>query len=202
MNLRFFNGTNHDNIIYNPNDCYTDRQNRHFLITPEVEPAYIIKRDKPLNAYVSSQALSNASGTLPLYFADSMSHISLTPIDGCPANFDVIIVSNLYASLALQCFGINPDYLDRLYVPVPLFDRCDTRRKIGAAGLKKVSRPYNPQDYLLQLHTGYPPSIASIQTCIDFFQSFQQPIDAMTSSALTELQQYISNLTTPPYFNN
>lgn len=198
MQPRIYNGTNHTNIIYNPKDCFCDRQNKHFLQKIDAKPIFTIKRDKPLNAQVSLKPLNNANNNLPIYYADSMSYISLTPIDDNPANYDIIIVSNIYATLALQACYLNADFVDRLYIPIPLFDKLDPTRKIGCAGLKKVCRPLTPQEYLFQIRSGYIPSIASLQTCLDWFSN--QPIDYATAETFSEIQQYISGLTSVTHF--
>lgn len=200
MKLRIYNGTNHENAIYNPRDCYTDRKGKYFLQKNGTEPLITLEREQPLCAQVISKSLNN-SEEYPLFFADAMSYISLTPMNRNPEEYDVILVSSIYAMLASQAFGmVNQSMLDRLYIPVPLYDTHDQTKKIGCAGLKKVCKPFSPQEYVVQIQSGFMPSLASINVCIEWFAQCGRPIDQMTFDALEELKRYVSSLTTVPQF--
>lgn len=200
MKMNIYNGTNHENIIYNPKDCYSDRRGKHFLQKIDSKPVMKVGRNQPLCAQVMSGSLEQ-SDEFPIFFSDSMSYITLTPLDKSPYEYDIIIVSSLYATLAMQSFGtIDQNTLDRLYVPVPLYDNYDHTKKIGCAGLKKVYRPFTPQEYVSQIKSGYMPSLASIKVCIEWFAQCGRPIDPLTLNALEELKRYIITMSTAPKF--
>lgn len=107
----------------------------------------------------------------------------------------IIIVSNLYADFARQLIR-NSDYLDRLYVPLPVYDmdpqiRNAKATKVGSLGLRKVWYQKTPQEYVTDIRNGHIPSYQSMRVCLDIYKYKMVYCDEITKSYLDEIQHFI-----------
>ena len=206
-----YNGANHEiKLYYNPNDYAVNREGKYYLINRNAKPSEIILQGKPLSANVQEMQ--------PLVVLDTniresicWNIVSSFQLVQDWQNYDVIIVSNLYASRIqkvcapyyLNCRAYieqmnTLDYLDRLYTLVPLYAENPSigpTSKIGCVGFEKAFYQ-RPQEYLLKIQNGLKPSIVSMKNCVERYKSYSQKCgagyDSDTSRALFELERYIS----------
>lgn len=128
-------------------------------------------------------------------------------IDMLPSfrRFDIILVTDEYAGVAIQQFLDYPVYLDRLYTSVPIFVEnpqmsFDKKaEKIGVVGFKKVCRPRHPHEYVKDLRGGKTPSVTSVKVCCSFFESYR---DSDTIELLRELRRWLSNYNENNFLND
>lgn len=142
MNINYYNvynGTNHELYMYDEQDVYTTRKdadNNVYYRNPNAGCRYYYKQQTPLKAKEDSyceQALycRQTLDFLPYYY-----------------EYDTIVVSSRYARVALaQYWQINPQYLDRLYTPIKVYDNENDKTVIGTRGLYKVVVPQNVMTY-------------------------------------------------------
>ena len=72
---------------------------------------------RPLS--VKSQLIPTSSSEMNIFLPEAVG--AQLEFASEPYNYDIIIVSSLYANIARQTQGSNPDYLDRLYSPITLY---------------------------------------------------------------------------------
>lgn len=191
--FKIYNGTNHTITLYSANDFTVNRKGQHFLLNRYAQPNQMIPQEHPLSVRNNS--------TLPItqlgihLFLPAALTATLDILPGNPADYDCIVISNLYGQLLIQRYWSNPNLLDRLFVPIPLYD-CDpqtntTARKIGSVGLQKVwGVPIAPQTYMQELQAGRTPSRAAIQICVET-QSQYPYHDFDTSTSLQFLRTWL-----------
>lgn len=195
----YYNGVNHDLRIYqNPNNFAVNRKKQYFLKSKETAPDYIIPQQKPLSAKTTLLPSSSMKGEVFL------PHTLNATIDSLPdySKYDRIIVSSIYASTIMQMSQtscIDPNYLDRLYSPVPLYSEDPQNKltrvsKVGCVGFQKVCNPYHPQYYLSELNYGRMPSKTSMKLCIEMYQLGYFVCDDNTRSLLRHLDYLITNM--------
>lgn len=194
--IRKYNGVNHDLSIYlTPKDFAVNRKNQYFLTNPSAQPDEIIRQMRPLS--VKSQLVPLNSSEMNIFLPEAFG--AQIEFASNPYDYDIIIVSNLYANIARQTQGSNPDYLDRLYSPVTLYsdDPQNAKHfaaKIGCVGFRKVWYPRTPQEYVNELKAGRLPSVTSMKSCIDMYRSQRAYCDFSTSFWLRELEMYVAAL--------
>lgn len=193
---RKYNGVNHDLSFYqNQDDFAMNRKNQYFLTNRNAEPSEIIRQVRPLS--VKSQLIPSVSSELNIFPPEAAnSQIEIIP-NAC--DYDVIIVSGLYADIARQTQSSDSDYLDRLYTPITLYaeDPQNTSYnvpKIGCVGFRKVWYSHTPQEYVMALRSGYLPSVTSMRFCVDMCHSQRAYCDFYTMSWLRELENYLTTI--------
>ena len=192
---RKYNGVNHDLLLYqNPEDFAVNRKSQYFLVNQEAKPNEVIRQRRPLSA--KSQLISLSSMEKSLFLPEAVgAQIEFVPD---PYEYDIIIVSNLYANIARQMQGINPDYVDRLYSPVPLYSEnpqdVHYSSKIGCVGFRKVWDPRTPQEYICDLKSGRLPSVSSMKLCVAMYRSQRAYCDYNTTFWLRELENYLLSI--------
>lgn len=191
---RIFNGVNHNvNLYENPENFTRNRKNQYFLTTPIARPDRVIRQMQPLS--VKTDLIPTQVTTTPGLFLPEAVGAQIESIPDY-SNYDVIVVSNIYANIARQLAGTNPEYLDRLYTPVPLYENdpqfCHDTRMVGSVGFRKVWYPMHPQGYVLEYRAGRLPSLASAQICLDIYAAQRAYCDTYTASWLAELKNWLS----------
>lgn len=191
--FRIYNGVNHSlSIFTSPTDFTANRKGQYFLTNHLARPNLVINQNRPLSARTCSTPLTAS----PIFFFPESIGAQLDTIPN-PADYDLIVVSGIYAQLACQVYFNNPDFLDRLYVPVPLFaddpQHSENCRKIGVIGFRKVLFPKTPLHYLSDLRSGHSPSLASIKICIELYRQFT--CDPSILVGLQKLEQWLTNST-------
>lgn len=190
---RKYNGVNHDLFLYlNSDNFAVNRKGQYFLTNPEAKPDEILRQMRPLS--VKSQLIPTSSSEMNIFLPEAVG--AQLEFASEPYNYDIIIVSSLYANMARQTQGSNPDYLDRLYSPITLYsedpqDSNHFANKIGCVGFRKVWYPRIPQEYVNELRTGRLPSVTSMKLCIDMYHSQRAYCDYNTSCWLHELENYL-----------
>lgn len=192
--VRIYNGVNHDiNLYENPAAFSVNRKGQHFLTNREAEPFRIIYQQKPLSVTTNLLA-ANPIASPGLFLPEVIS----AQVETLPDfyNYDIIAVSNIYAGLVRQMAGCNPDYLDRLFTPVPVYRDNpqyigNNARKAGSIGFRKVWYPRTPQEYILEFRAGRQPSVSAIMVCLDIYNSHRAYCDANTAACLTELRNWL-----------
>lgn len=191
---RIYNGVNHGiNLYENPTNFTVNRKGQHFLTNPEAKPDRIIRQMKPLS--VKTDLIPMNSITNPgLFLPEPVGAQIETLPNYC--DYDIVVVSTIYAGMARQLTGNNPDYLDRLYTPVPVFDDNpqvyrNSARMAGSIGFRKVWYPMTPQWYVQEYRAGRLPSVASVRVCLDIYDSHRAYCDANTAAWLTELKNWL-----------
>lgn len=195
FNLRVFNGCNHPINFYSKNYAQ-NRKNEFFLTSENALPDKIYSQGNPLSAY-SCLERANPCCDINLFFPEMLK----AKLDIVPNyyEYDVILVSSRYAALAKQVFLNNPDYLDRLYSPITLYDKnpeesnqksLEKAQKIGCIGFRKVWSAKTPQNYMNEIKAGYCPSVASMQICQDTFRQYPY-LDPEMKANFDQLQAFL-----------
>lgn len=186
---RIFNGCNHEIRLYSPADAAVGRDGRYFLRDEGAVPVQVIPQAKPLSARKNLQLLG---GNIP-FFADASQVDVLEGFD----QFDVVICSLIYATQAYKVLGHLPDFLDRLFIPEPVYthvtDSAANRSTVvrcGSIGLVKFLRPKAPQTYVQELRQDAHPSVIAMLYCLQIFRAS----DYFTTSALNELRLRLDSL--------
>jgi len=189
-NFRIYNATNHDiNFYFSPEYYAVNCRGQYFLTNPDAKPDMVLRQQRPLCAISSLTQIKDA-GQINLIFPESLS-VQVESLSNY-TDFDCIIVSNIYAQLFLMSLNPNPDFADRLYTPVTLFSsdpqlNFGQAAKIGAVGLRKVTLPKLPSDYVQELRCGKLPSVSSMQVCLSIYKTYPY-IDYNTEAWLKELE--------------
>lgn len=195
---RIFNAVNHDiRLFEDPTKFTTNRKGQRFLTNPDAQPDSIIRQMNPLSVRTNPVPAS-FSAAPSLFLPEAVG----ARIDTLPNfwDYDIIAVSTIYAGMARQLIVNSPDYLDRLYVPVPVYDDDpqsfrNSARMAGSIGFKKVWYPRTPQEYVIEFRAGRLPSLASVRTCLDFYDTQRAYCDANTTAWLTELRNWLPSET-------
>lgn len=191
---RIYNGVNHDiKLFEDPTKFTVNRKGQYFLNDPDAQPDKIIRQMKPLSVR-SNPVPSGFSGIPALFLPEAVG----AQIETLPnfSDFDIIVVSTIYAGMARQLIVNNPEYLDRLYTPVPVYDDDphsfrNSARMAGSIGFKKVWYPRTPQEYVMEFRAGRLPSLASVSICLDIYNTQRAYCDANTTAWLTELRNWL-----------
>ena len=194
--IQKYNGVNHDLYLYlNPNNFAANRKNQYFLTNSSAKPDEIIPQERPLSVkkQLIPSGLSEINIFLPGAFGAQLESVSQS------YDYDMIIVSNIYADIARQTQCTNPDYLDRLYSPITLYSedpQITTYRvnKVGCVGFQKVWYPRTPQEYMNELKSGRMPSVISMKLCIDMYHCQRIYCDYNTIFWLHELENYLTTI--------
>lgn len=185
--MQIYNACAHSLAFYKSEDIALSREGCFILNNQEAKPIKVIPQMKPLNAQSNFTAI-NVEGTISFFRDSSLPADFLTNF----YDFDIVVVSRFYAIQACKTLGIYPDFLDRLFVPNPLWTEDPKRypkaQKCGCAGLTKFLVAKTPQTYVEELRMGGSPSIAAVKYCLQTFT----PVDAATSFYLKELEQCLS----------
>lgn len=199
--IRKYNGVNHDVSLYIDTKNYTiNRKGQYFLTNQNAIPDEIIHQVRPLS--VQSQLVPIDSSDTKIFLPEAIgSQIETLPN---PYDYDIIIVSSRYADIARQTQGGNPEYLDRLYTPITLYSGNPQyangfTSKIGCVGFRKVWYPRTPQEYVTELRAGRLPSVASMKTCVEIYNTHRAYCDFNTSTWLRELESYLSTIYTTKF---
>ncbi|MBO5372297.1 MAG: hypothetical protein J6A75_06220 [Lachnospiraceae bacterium] len=194
-NLRVFNGCNHPINFYSKNYAQ-NRKTQFFLTTENALPDKIYSQGNPLSAYSYFERANPCCG-INLFFPEMLK--ARLDIASNYYEYDIILVSSRYAALAKQVFFNNPDYLDRLFCPITLYNRnpeesnqnsLEKAKKIGCIGFRKVWSTKTPQNYMAELRAGYYPSVASMQICQEIFRQYPY-LDPETKANLDQLQAFL-----------
>lgn len=205
-NFRFYNGVNHDFNYYvqNPNDMVSlSRSGEKFQLTNNnAKPVYTEPKSNALSIEKGSYPETNIGGfrfELPKWQNRATLHIN-------PSDYDVIIVSGMYANDAvLRAISAHTtdddlDFLDRMYTPGPtLFDG---QVKKGALSLVKVvlpngscrlnqMRPTPLHAYLDAYRNGRTPSLSAVMQYVDFL--CKQNPSIVADPLYNELEKWIQN---------
>lgn len=198
---RIYNGVNHDiNLYENPANFTVNRKGQYFLTNPNAKPDRIIRQMKPMS--VKTDLIPTNSMTNPGLFLPEAVGAQIETLPNY-FDYDIIVVSTIYAGMARQLTGNNPDYLDRLYTPVPVFDDDpqvyqNNARMAGSIGFRKVWYPLAPYQYVHEFRAGRLPSVASVRVCLDIYDSHRAYCDANTVAWLTELRNWLPvNMSNP-----
>lgn len=191
---RIYNGINHDiRLFENHVNFTTNRKGQHFLINPDSKPDKIIRQMKPLSVK-TDLILTNTMTNPRLFLPEAVG----SQIETLPNyyDYDIIVVSTIYAGMARQLTGNNPDYLDRLYTPVPVYDDDpqvyrNSVRMAGSIGFRKVWYPMTPQQYVFEYRSGRLPSVSSVRMCLDIYDSHRYYCDDYTFAWLAELRNWL-----------
>lgn len=187
-NLRIYNGVNHDIKIYNENQVITNRNNQHFLKNINCKPDTIIGQSKPLSIVKNNQPTMINSANI--YYPDGI--VQKLDFQSDYYNYDIIVVSDIYAKGALQHCCIEPNspmwsnYIDRLYTLEPVYESDRNHKKIGCLGFKKLCI-FTPQFYFSLIQNKIYPSYNSIQLCINLFSS-----NAQYLPWINQLKEYLT----------
>lgn len=192
--VRIYNGVNHNiNLYENPEDFSVNRKGQHFLTNGQAEPTRVIYQQKPLSVTTNLIA-TNPMASPGLFLPEAIG----AQVETLPDffNYDIIAVSNIYAGLVRQMAGCNPDYLDRLFTPVPVYRDNpqyvgNNAHKAGSIGFRKVWYPRTPQEYVMEFRAGRLPSVSAIMVCLDIYNSHRAYCDANTVVWLTELRNWL-----------
>lgn len=191
---RIYNGVNHSINLYETSAKITsNRKGQYFLTHSDAKPDKIIQQMKPIS--VRTELMSTISINSPVLFLPEAIGSQLDILPNF-YDFDIIAVSTIYAGVARQLTGNNPDYLDRLYTPIPVFvDDPQTyggrTHKAGSVGFRKVWYPRTPQEYVLEFRAGRLPSVSSMKVCFDIYNSHRAYCDTNTAAWLMELRNWM-----------
>lgn len=171
--IKVYNGTNHPVAIY-----HLDTEN---FIAKRGKKEYTLRDDikvKPVEFYPQQVPLSVDRAENPLIkigninysYSDNIKPI--IPFEGYK-NYDVIIVSSLYAeavkltAINFNTYEIN-DFLDRLYiVHEPIF-LPHSQKIIGSGSLLKVICFKGPDIYNQEIYNSHKPSLISMIYCLEY----------------------------------
>lgn len=171
-----YNGLNHEvNICIENAHIAANRRGQHFLLEESEEiKSSILPQMVPLSARTTTcQPVGTLLG-ICTYYTEDGNNIDVV------CNFmayDAIIVSNLYAVKAIEylhetAFGRTVYYnmyMDRLFTPIPLYDKDPQEfdaKKVGCAGFTRVIPVAEPMEYRLAIEAGLSPSAQSIAECL------------------------------------
>lgn len=192
-NIRIYNGVNHNiNLYENQANFTVNRKGQYFLTSPNAKPDRIIRQMKPMS--VKTDLIPTNPMTSPGLFLPEAVGAQIETLPNYN-DFDIVVVSTIYAGMARQLIVNNPDYLDRLYTPVPVFDDDpqvyrNSARMTGSIGFRKVWCPMAPQWYVVEFRNGRLPSVASARVCLDIY-SHRPYCDTNTAAWLTELKNWL-----------
>lgn len=184
-------GVNHDIKLYNGDHCPANRNGQYFLNDENEKPTMIFQQANPLSVHPS--VISN-----PLYGITTFS-IEDKNIDFLNnyVNYDIIIVSRIYAEYAKRCFKSYADYLDRLRVPVPVYNKDpethDDSKKVGVVFLQRVVPVNEPHYYIQLLNDGFYPSILSINDTINNSRLPGKHLTILNRTAVMDLERQLYN---------
>ena len=124
------NCTPHEIVIFAPEDVEYVAEIRKNVVKNEAKPITVIpKSNVLLNVKVHYEEFDKLNG-VPLF------RMVVDSIDPVPDEADIVIVSAMYASIAI---ALNIPGIDRLYtVSQPVYDSVEKPRPIGVLGLNKV----------------------------------------------------------------
>lgn len=166
---RVYNACNHELNLYMNNTKYAMTRKEKFFLTEEgTKPDYIIRQMRPLCIRNTSDKKENSLLLAPEVFE--------TQIDIAPNynRYDVIVVSYRYATFCYKQFPAYVDYIDRLFVPVKLYDKNPEKEKasvVGCVGFQKYCYPKTPEQYVIDINNGYKPSKAAVQVCCELYNN-------------------------------
>lgn len=193
-NHRIYNGTNHELNMYDPQDTYMDREGKYYLKLASSIPKSIIERGIALSVQYGINSDNNTVINSLHYYQPNRSY---TYLDTLPnfKEYDTIVVSSKYAKIARKrCFQNDPDYLDRLFTPISIYNKEDNK-VIGAIGFQKVCDNRNIIDYCQMVDShlrlcSAPPSLSAIASAVDYYSNFSY-IDPTTLSYINYLKDYL-----------
>lgn len=194
--VRIYNAVNHNIDLYqNPAAYSVNRRGQYFLTNPAAKPDKIIYQQKPLSV-TTTLTPTNPKVSPGLFLPEVIGAQLETLADYY--NYDIIVVSNIYAGLARQMVGnsLDLDYTDRLFTPVPVFGDnpqfyANAAQKVGSVGFRKVWYPRTPQEYVMEFRAGRLPSVSAVKVCLDIYNSHRAYCDQNTAAWLMELRNWL-----------
>ena len=197
----FYNGTFRSMAVFNLEDCALNEQHEYYLknlktaIAPwklEIMKPLIITEGhhfKVVTKDINFFSPDNCNGCI-----DYLRRPDIT-------NYDVIVVTKTYTEAVHHQDGIDPDFLDRLFIPVavhmanPLDPSAEDTRPIGIVGFKKVYMPFTWERYyhnLPRLNSFYRPSKAAISIALHYYHKEDYIYDPDVQPKIAALQEYIN----------
>lgn len=182
-----YNGVNHDIKFYNPECCAANRRGDHFLRYGNEKPSSIIQWSEPLSVYSSAVKY----GITTLCMKDGINIDFLNNYE----YYDSIIVSRKYAECAKVYLADYTEYLDRLWVTVPLYDRntemYDECNKIGCVFVQRVVPVQEPRYYMELIRSKHRPSLFSVSEAINNTSITGKYGRIFNSNAIGYLREYL-----------
>lgn len=185
-------GVNHDIKFYNGDHCSANRNGQYFLMDEGVKPLKVFRQATPLSVHPPAAPKS-------LYGITTFS-IEEGSIDFLNdyVNYDMIIVSRAYAEYAKRNFASCPNYLDRLRVPVPVYNKDPGRysdsEKMGVIFFERVVPANEPHYYIELLNAGMHPSLSSINDAIDASRLPGKSLTVLNRRAAMDLKNRLEML--------
>ena len=187
--IKFYNGTNHDVLIYaidNENFKSSRNYSSFQLTNPVINPKLRLEQRNALD--------------VKRYIPDSFDYNgvafglpdSIYPVEQFAGaeNYDVIIVSRFYAESALK-FNLSPDFIDRLYIVGPrVID--EAGNLIGNSGLQKAAIPLDIKYYINAFENGQIPSIVSVKLCLQQYKRMGADGDFNSRNAIAKLEAQLA----------
>lgn len=171
--IKVYNGTNHPVAIYhldNENFIAKRGKKEYILRDYKVKPVGFYPQQVPLSVDRAENPLIKIGNTNYSY-SDNIKPI--IPFEGYK-NYDVIIVSSLYAeavkltAINFNTYEIN-DYLDRLYVVNEPVFLPNSKKIIGSGSLQKPRVGFkSPEIYNQEIFNGHKPSLVSMIYCLEY----------------------------------
>ncbi len=169
LNGKIYNSCNHELKVYlNETKYAMTRKGNFFLTDLNAKPDYIIRQMRPLSIRKVTEKEKQQILHAPEVF-DTQIDIAWNY-----DKYDIIVTSNRYAGSCIRQLPTYVDYIDRLFVPIKLFNRNPEKEKaeiIGCVGFQKYVYPKLPGQYMTDLQNGFIPSKAAIQVCINLCNS-------------------------------
>ena len=166
---KMYNGCNHNITFYGNYLKYAMTRKEKFFLTEEgTKPDYVIRQMRPLCIRNTSEKKENSLLLAPEVFE---TQIDIAPNYNC---YDVIVVSYRYATFCYKQFPAYVDYIDRLFVPVKLYDKNPEKEKasvVGCVGFQKYCYPKTPEQYVIDINNGYKPSKAAVEVCCELYNN-------------------------------
>ena len=128
--MRILNTTPHVINIFRKEDVtYDEKLRKHFLINPEQKPYLQIQPGGILLNVETKLELKQIISGIPIF------EVIPVKIDKIPSKYDIVIVSNMYASYALQFQIPN---IEKIYtISQPVYISKENPRPVGCLGLNK-----------------------------------------------------------------
>jgi len=129
--IRILNATPHPIYFYKEHQVrYDEKQRKLFLEDSDTEPTFVIEPSGILLSAKVKYSLKEIRDGIPIYIQE------VEHLDPVPQDYDIVIVSNLYASYAIK-FGIAG--IEKLYtISQPVYADENNPRPVGCLGLDKV----------------------------------------------------------------
>ena len=177
-----WNGTDHICQLFNQDQIYKARKNHWVIKTPETKAEYAKCVDKTLNIR-NFQPIKQYSPTLdPLGLIQAQEDFYPQKIEFPSDERDIVLGSTRYFYGVLHG---NPYvwrfYLDRLYIPQPVYNRDPDRGVAQVVGcfLRKAMSPLTPADYVWAINQHISVSTAGLQACLMYYNQAETRSEAV-----------------------